>query len=525
MFLKINACFVFFVTKVNNILCILFNVLVSDKNISIIGAGFSGLSAACYLAKWGYNVTVFEKHNSVGGRARSYTEQGFTFDMGPSWYWMPDVFEKFFNDFGKKVSDYYELQRLSPAYRVYFKDGYIDVPASLEELYSLFESIEVGSSTNLKIFLKEAEYKYNVGIHKLVYKPGVKIAELFDASLIKGLFKLDVFKSMSSHIRKLFKNEKLIQLLEFPVLFLGALPQNTPALYSLMNYADLVLGTWYPKGGMVKISEGMYKLAIELGVKFETGADITKINVEKDLAQSISTDKNYNGFGALISSADYNFTEQQLLSPEFRIYNNTYWQNRKMAPSCLIYYLGLNKKLEGLLHHNLFFDSDFAAHSAEIYTNPAWPTQPLFYVCAPGKTDNTVAPEGMENLFVLIPVAPGLQDTEEIRQKYLNIVIKRMEEKLSQNISSHIVYKRSYAPSNFVEDYNAFKGNAYGLANTLMQTAHLKPSIKNKKVKNLFYTGQLTVPGPGVPPSLISGKLAAEQAHKYLGKQLKKIRT
>lgn len=487
----------------------------SNKNVAIIGAGFSGLSSACYLAKWGYDVTVYEKHDMVGGRSRSYAQDGFVFDMGPSWYWMPDVFEKFFSDFGKKVSDYYDLVRLSPGYRVYFTDDHFDVPASLDELYTLFERYEPGSSANLKKFLKEAEYKYQVGIHDLVYKPGINISELMDLRLISGVFKLDVFKSMSSHVHKLFKNEKLRQLLEFPVLFLGALPEQTPALYSLMNYADLALGTWYPMGGMQKIAEGMYKLALELGVKFETNVDIQKINVESGIAKTISATKNYNSFKALISSADYNFTEQKLLDPAFRMYNEKYWDSRKMAPSCLIYYIGVKGKIDNLLHHNLFFDEDFAKHSKEIYTTPKWPDKPLFYVCCPSKTDNSVAPEGHENLFILIPVAPGLTDSEEIRSKYFKIVNDRIKAKTGFDLSANLVHFRSYAPSNFVSDYNAFKGNAYGLANTLMQTAHLKPSIKNKKVKNLFYTGQLTVPGPGVPPSIISGKLAAEQILNY----------
>jgi phytoene desaturase len=490
-----------------------------SKAISIIGAGFSGLSSACYLAKWGYDVTVFEKHDAIGGRARSYSENGFTFDMGPSWYWMPDVFERFFSDFNKKVSDYYDLMRLSPGYRVYFEDDYMDVPATLNELYALFEKLEPGSSTNLKKFLGEAEYKYNVGIHDLVYKPGVNISELLDARLISGVFKLDVFKSMSSHVRKLFKNEKLIQLLEFPVLFLGALPQNTPALYSLMNYADLVLGTWYPMGGMQKIADAMYKLALELGVKFETGVDISKINVENNVAKTITATKNYNSFSALISSADYHFTEQTLLQPEYRKYNEKYWQSRKMAPSCLIYYIGVKGTIPNLLHHNLFFDEDFGNHAKQIYTSPQWPQKPLFYVCCPSKTDSSVAPVGHENLFILIPVAPGLTDTQEIRDSYFEMVLQRLEIKTKTSIKNNIVYTRSYAPSNFITDYNSFKGNAYGLANTLMQTAHLKPSIKNKKVKNLFYAGQLTVPGPGVPPSLISGKLAAQQVVNYLNKK------
>lgn len=489
-----------------------------NKNISIIGAGFSGLAAACYLAKDGYNVTVYEKHTQIGGRARSINENGFTFDMGPSWYWMPDVFERFFADFNKKVSDYYELERLSPGYRVFFKDEYIDVPATLEELYAVFEKHEKGSAKKLKQFLHEAEYKYNVG-SQFMYKPGVHLSELLDARLIGGVFKLDVFKSIRNHIAKSFKNPKLVQLLEFPVLFLGALPENTPALYSLMNYADLVLGTWYPKGGFAKIPEGMKQLALELGVKFETSVDVKKIAIENNLAKNLEAQKEHSGFAALISSADYHFTETKLLPPSHRQYSESYWESRKLAPSALMFYIGVSKTLPNLLHHNLFFDEDFATHANEIYASPQWPKKPLLYISATSKTDPTVAPQGHENLTVLIPVAPGLVDTEEIREKYFNLVVDRIEKKIGCTFKDQIVFKKIYAPSNFGADYNSFKNNAYGLANTLMQTAHLKPSIKSKKVKNLFYTGQLTVPGPGVPPSLISGQLVAEQVKSYLSKQ------
>ena len=489
-----------------------------NKNISIIGAGFSGLSAACYLAKEGYSVTVYEKHHDIGGRARAISENGFVFDMGPSWYWMPDVFERFFNDFGKKVSDYYELVRLSPGYRIYFKDEAIDVPADLNELYALFEKHEKGSSGKLKKFLHEAEYKYNVG-SQFMYKPGVHLSELLDARLISGVFKLDVFKSIRNHISKNFKNPKLIQLLEFPVLFLGALPENTPALYSLMNYADLVLGTWYPKGGMVKVPEAMKQLALELGVKFETGIDIKKINIKNNLADTLHAHQNYSGFDALISSADYHFTDKVLLPKSHQQYSESYWESRKMAPSSLLFYIGINKKLKGLLHHNLFFDEDFAQHANDIYKTPVWPARPLLYVSCTSQTDETVAPHGYENLTVLIPVAPGLKDSATIREKYFDLVIDRIEKRIGQKFKDNIVFQKSYGPGNFTSDYHSFKGNAYGLANTLMQTAHLKPAIKSKKVKNLFYTGQLTVPGPGVPPSLISGQLAAEQVKIYLNKK------
>ena len=493
------------------------------KNIVVIGSGFAGLSTACFLAKAGFAVTVVEKQATPGGRARQLIQDGFTFDIGPSWYWMPDVFERFFNEFEKKVSDYYSLDRLDPSYRIYWQDGEMNVPANYNELKSLFESIEQGSGVQLDKFLAEANYKYQVGINKLVHKPGQSIAEFLDWDVIKGVFKLDVFTNMKKHVGKYFKNPKLQQLMEFPVLFLGALPQNTPALYSLMNYADIKLGTWYPQGGMYKIVEGIYSLANELGVKFEFNSDVQQINVVDGKAKSITYNQTTQhlpitvGADVVISAADYHFTETKLLPEKSRTYSNEYWNKRTMAPSCLLYYIGVNKKLKNILHHTLFFDTDFGVHGKEIYDSPAWPTDPLFYVSATSVTDKTTAPIGSENLFFLIPVASGLQgDTEELRDKYFDRIVKRFEEKIGEKIIDNIVYKKSYSVSNFVHDYNSFRGNAYGLANTLMQTAVLKPSCKSKKVINLFYTGQLTVPGPGVPPSLISGEVVAKEVIKYL---------
>ena len=497
------------------------------KKAVIIGSGFAGLSSACFMAKAGWDVTVLEKQATPGGRARQFKEAGFTFDMGPSWYWMPDVFERFFNSFGKKVSDYYKLERLDPSYRVYWNDDPMDIPANYNELKKLFESIEPGSGAKLDSFMQEAVYKYEVGINKLVHKPGQSYAEFLDWDLAKGIFKLDVFTSMKKHISKHFKNPKLQQLLEFPVLFLGALPENTPALYSLMNYADIKLGTWYPQGGMYKIVEGMFSVAEELSVKFIFKSNVTEIKVEDGKAKSVSavttsneqqTTINTYDADVVIGAADYHFIETNLLSKKHQSYSEEYWNKRVMAPSCLLYYVGLNKKLDAVLHHSLFFDSSFEVHGKEIYTSKKWPTDPLFYVCTPSVTDNTVAPTGQENLFFLIPVAAGLQgDTEELRDAYFEKILERFEKYSGQSIKESIIYKKTYSVSNFVNDYNSFKGNAYGLANTLMQTATLKPACRSIKIKNLFYTGQLTVPGPGVPPSLISGEVVAKLATKCFG--------
>jgi len=481
----------------------------------VIGAGFSGLSTATHLAAKGHEVTVLEKNESPGGRARVFGASGFTFDMGPSWYWMPDVFERYFGIFGKKVSDYYDLVRLDPSYRVYFgKDDLIDVPANLDELMQLFESIEKGSAQNLKKFLNEAAYKYEVGINDLVHRPSLKLTEFMDSRILTSLFKMDLFKSMTTHLKSFFKNERLIKLLEFPVLFLGAKPTEIPALYSLMNYADLKLGTWYPMGGMSKIPEAMHSLALEMGVKFQFNSEVEQILIKDRKANKIVSRSGDYEFDHLVASADYHHVDKNLLPKEYSNYKESYWDKRVMAPSSLLFYLGVDKKIEGLKHHNLFFDRNFSKHAVEIYDDPKWPSEPLFYVCAPSKTDPSVAPEGKENLFLLMPVAPELKDDEEIREQYYDLMMDRLEHILGEEIRSHVSFKRSYAHSDFKKDYYAFKGNAYGLANTLKQTAILKPSLKNKKLNNLYYTGQLTVPGPGVPPSIISGEVVAGQILK-----------
>jgi phytoene desaturase len=491
----------------------------------VIGAGFAGLSAASFLAKKGWDVTIVEKNEMPGGRARKFEAEGFTFDMGPSWYWMPDVFEKYFGSFGKKVSDFYELQRLDPSYRVYFEKATWDLPANYEALKNLFESIEPGAANALDLFLAEAKYKYEVGVGKLVYQPSISITEFIDYELIKGVFKLDVFQSMKTHIARYFKHPYIQFLMEFPVLFLGALPENTPALYSLMNYADIKGGTWYPQNGMYSIVDGMVKVAKSLGVQFKLGEEVMHVEVENGTANKVVTRLNDTGieniysFDVLVGAGDYHHIETNLLEKKYQSYSKKYWDSRVLAPSSLLFYVGLNKKLNGVTHHSLFFDTDFSVHGNEIYNNPMWPSNPLFYASVPSVTDASVAPVGCENLFLLIPIAAGLEgDTAEIREKYFNILMDRLEKKWGQSIKDAIIYKRSYAVADFKNDYHSFKGNAYGLANTLLQTAFLKPSCKSKKVKNLYYTGQLTVPGPGVPPSLISGEVVANLICKQFNK-------
>lgn len=485
------------------------------KKVIVIGAGFAGLSAATSLANKGFEVTILEKNAVPGGRARVFREKGFTFDMGPSWYWMPDVFETYFGKFGKKPSDYYQLVRLDPSYAVIFDaTSAVDIPAGIEKLKQLFEQIEPGSGQRLEAFLEQAAYKYDVGMNKFVWKPSRSIWEFVSLKLLYDLGRMDVLQTFAGHIRKYFSDPKLLQLMEFPILFLGATPENTPAMYSLMNYAEISMGTWYPMGGMHEIVKGMVALAEEKGVKILLNQNVTRIDVVGGVAKQVVTETGTFDADVVVAGADYHHVDTKLLG-QYRNYSDTYWDKRTLAPSSLLYYLGVNKRIPKLQHHNLFFDEDFKQHAHEIYTKPQWPSKPLFYASAPSKTDPSVAPEGCENLFLLIPVAPDLKDdSEEIREQYFNVVMERLETYVGEDIRSHVIYKRTYAHRDFMSDYNAFKGNAYGLANTLMQTAFLKPTLKNKKVANLFYTGQLTVPGPGVPPSLISGLVVADEVAK-----------
>ncbi len=483
-----------------------------QKKISIIGSGFSSLSAACYLAKAGHKVEVFEKNEILGGRARQFKAEGFTFDMGPSWYWMPDVFERFFNDFGKKVSDYYQLDKLNPGYSVFFgKNDKIDIEDSLDKISKVFEEEEENSSSKLKNFMDEASDNYEIAIKDLVYKPGVSPLELVTWKTAKKVGQF--FGNISNDVDKDFKNERLRQILKFPVLFLGAKPIDTPSFYNFMNHADFGLGTWHPKGGMHQIVVAMVKLAKSLGVNFHTNANIEKIEVENNQVKGLVCNGEFIASDTVLSGADYHHTET-LLDEQHRQYSENYWKKKTFAPSSLLFYLGIDKKLTKVNHHNLFFDVDFEKHAEEIYTSPKWPTEPLFYANFTSLTDPTTAPAGCENAFFLVPIATDLEDTPELREQYYDIVISRFEELTGEKIKDHVIYKRSFCVNDFKNDYNSYGGNAYGMANTLLQTAFLRPKLKSKKIENLFFTGQLTVPGPGVPPALISGKLVSELIEK-----------
>lgn len=479
--------------------------------VIIIGSGFGGLAIAGLLAKDGFDVRVFEKNDLPGGRASIWKKDDFLFDLGPSWYLMPDVFEKFFAEFGKKPSDYMKLKRLDPSYRVFFgKNDYVDISKDLDKNLNLFEKMEKGSAEKMKKYLETSRYQYQVAMKDFIYKDYRHLTDFFKPKLVKEGIKLHMFDKLDSYAKRFFDSDRIRKILEYTIVFLGGSPFDSPALYSLMSYVDFDLGVWYPMGGMGELVNAMYKIAKENGVEFVFNTPVKKIFVENNKTTGVETnDKKYKS-DIVITNADMAWAEMNLLKKDHWSYSKRYWDSRKIAPSAYLLYLGLNKKIESLVHHNLYFDSNWENHFNQIFKTPQWPDEPSYYISCTSKTDKTVAPEGYENMFILVPVAPGLEDTNEIREKYYKKILRHLESLIGENIMDSVIVKRIFAHNDFSERYNAYKGTALGLAHTLKQTAIFRPAHKSKKVKNLYYTGHYNHPGIGVPMVIISSQILSQ---------------
>lgn len=481
----------------------------------VIGAGFAGIAAAATLARHGFEVTVLEKNDKPGGRAGVWHDGGFSFDMGPSFYWMPEVFERFFAAFGTTPADHYELRRLDPSYKIIFGPGNeLALPAGREAQRQVFELMETGAAAASDRYLADARIKYDLGMGTMVYRPALSWLEYVEPRLLRQLARTTVFRSLRRHVADHVKDSRLRSLLEFPALFLGAAPQDTPALYSLMNHADLVLGTWYPMGGMSRVVEAMVHVAKQEGARFRFGEPVERIDVVNGRIVGMETARGHIEADVVIAAADYHHVEQELLLPEHRQYSPEHWAGCRLAPATLLFFLGCNCRLPQLEHHTLFFDEPLDTHSAEIYDRPQWPSNPLFYASCPSRTDPSVAPAGHEGITVLIPIAPGLQDLDSMRERYYGIVMDRLERYLGLPLRHHVIVKRSYGITDLTTDHNAYRGNAYGLASTLRQTGPLRPRMKSAKVRGLYFAGQFTVPGPGVPPAIISGQVVGDLVHR-----------
>ncbi|MFB6298204.1 MAG: phytoene desaturase family protein [Salinirussus sp.] len=499
----------------------------SGSTVTVVGGGFGGLSAACYLADAGADVRVLEKNEQVGGRASRLETDGFRFDMGPSWYLMPDVFERFFGHFGRDPSDYYELESLDPHYRIFFKDGdQADARGDHDYMRDLFESYEDGAAEAFDEYLATSEHHYETAMEKFVYEDRSRLRDWVDLDVMRAApIGLRLIGSMQGHVENYFDHPKLQQIMQYTLVFLGGAPSNTPALYNIMSHVDFNLGVYYPvstngtaengdageprPGGIGTVVDSVAALGEELGVTYETGAEVTGISRTREDFLVETTDREYRP-DYVVSNADYAHTEQDLLPAHERQHDDSYWESRTYAPSAFLIYLGVEGDVEPLAHHTLVLPTDWEAHFESIFEEPAWPDDPAYYLCVPSKTDETVAPEGHSNLFALVPVAPGLADGEEIRQRYRDRILEDIAENTGVDLRDRIVVEEQFSVSDFARRYNATEGTALGLAHTLRQTALLRPSNRSSAVDGLYFTGSFTTPGIGVPMCLISGEHAAQ---------------
>ncbi|MEM0438088.1 MAG: phytoene desaturase family protein [Candidatus Micrarchaeia archaeon] len=480
---------------------------------AVVGAGAGGMCAAALLAKQGYDVTVFEKNRTHGGRARTFSEKGFRFDMGPSWYLMPEVFESYFRIFGWRTSDYFRLKRLDPYYRVFYEDGtVVDITSDPVHNRNVFESLEHRSSQKLQEYLENAKSIYSIAMGKFIMRSYDSLLSVLDPSLVSGVLRLGLHRSLDSYVSQYFTSAKIAKIMEYTSVFLGTDPRSTPAMYCIMSHVDQGLGVWYPEGGIGRLMDAFRELAESQGARFKFNAEVERIEVEGGRVKGVRVNGKLYEADVVLVNADYEHADQHLLAPQYRTYSKSYWESRTLGPSGFIVFLGIRKRLPSLAHHSLFFADDWNAHFDDIFRHKRWPKNPSYYVKCTSKDDPSVAPKGCENVFIFVPVAPGLADSDRARESYFRKVLAHFEKYVARDeVAKHIIVKRIYSQRDFASDYNAYMGNALGLAHTLFQTAMFRPRISSPKVKGLYYAGHYTHPGVGLPMVVLAAQIAATE--------------
>ncbi|CAI48193.1 phytoene dehydrogenase (phytoene desaturase) [Natronomonas pharaonis DSM 2160] len=479
------------------------------QSATVVGGGFGGLAAACHLAADGAEVRLLEQHDRLGGVAGRIETDGFRIDTGPSWYLMPGAFERFFGHFDREPSAFYDLERLDPHYRVFWKDGdRVDVPDDPEAVAELFERYEPGAGNAFRAYLDSAEHAYEVGVDEFVYEDRSRVRDCLDPRLLRAVRGLTLLSSMDEYVADYFENPKLRQLVQYTLVFLGGAPHNTPAIYTLMSHVDFNLGVYHPTGGIASVVDGVAELARDLGVDIETGTPVSGLD-PADNAITVSTDAGTHRADTVVANAAPAHVDRDLLPDGVAEYGDDYWSDRTYAPSAFMLYLGVEGDVEPLYHHTLVLPTDWDDHFRQIFETPAWPDDPAYYINVPSSTDPTMAPDGHEAVVVLVPIAPGLDDGPAVRETFREQVLNDIATHTGVDLRDRIVLERTACVSEFGQRFGAPQGTALGLAHTLSQTGPLRPSIRSSVSDSLFYAGSYTSPGIGVPMCLTSGEHAA----------------
>lgn len=483
-----------------------------NKTVLIIGAGIHGMATGLLLADRGYEVKIVDMNDRPGGVARVYQNSGYTFDMGPTWYLMPEVFERYFQLVDSSIEQNYTLYDLDPSYRVFFsKDDVVDITRDISHNKSVFDSFEPEGGNKLIRYLKEASQKYDIALNHFLYKDYIKPTDFVDPIIIKNGLKLNAFSKLDSYVRRFFTSDKARKILEFNTVFLGSSPKKTPALYSLMGHVDLTQGIRFPKGGIGTFIEALYSNCLDRGVRFFLNHRVDEIAVEGNRAHGVAVGNKFIFGNIVLATPDYQHVEHELLDPGCRNYRDAYWKRRVIAPSTFLIYLGLSKKLPQLAHHNFYFAQDWDYNFTEIFDSPSWPNDPSYYIGCPSRTDTSLAPDYGETLFILVPVSPYLEDTNKLRRNYSQKILSKLETLIGTDIRNSIEVQQIYTQRDFKENNNLAYGTALGLAHTLFQTAIFRPSHINRKVPNLYYGGHYTQPGIGMPMAMIGSELVAQR--------------
>ncbi len=488
----------------------------ADDSIVVVGAGFGGLSAAAYLADAGADVTVLERNSHPGGYAGRIERDGFRIDTGPSWYLMPEVFDRFFERFGRETEEFYELTALDPLYDVYWKDGdHARMPPDRAGQKALFESYETGAGDRLDDYLADAAEAYELGMDRFVYPSRSRLRDMLDTDVLRSVRALPKLRTMDDYVGSYFDHPKLRQIAEYKLVFLGGSPYNTPAIYTLMSHVDMNLGVYHPTGGIASVIDGMVTLATDLGVTIHTDTPVTAIEpadgaTDGAPAFDVATDgAGDRRFDRVVANAAPTHVERDLL-PDEHANREAYWDSRTYAPSAYLLYFGVEGDIEGLEHHSLVLPTDWKPHFETIFDDPGWPEDPAYYVHVPSKTDDTVAPEGHEAVFLLVPLAPGIEDGPEPRERFRELVLDDLAKHAGVDFRDRIVLEESACVSTFADRFNAPEGTALALSHTLDQTGPLRPAHRAPGVEGLYYVGAYTNPGIGMPMCLLSGEHATE---------------
>lgn len=485
----------------------------SQKKVIVIGAGYGGMAIANLLGKAGYSVVVLEKNDEPGGRIAVIKKDGYVFDIGPSWYLMPEVFEQYYSLFDASANERLELIRFTPGYKVFFDDKpEVFIQGDVGKDKAVFEAIEPGAGKKLEDYVRRSSIAYHLAVKQFLYNNFSSPKDLVSWQVIKNAHRMIplALGNLDRYVSRYFKDQRLKQLLEYHMVFLGSSPFQAPAIYTLMSHLDFISGVYYPKRGMLSLVDDMKALGTEYDITYRCATSVKRIVTNDGLSTGVELE---NGeiidADIVVSNADLYHTETKLLDETARSFGESYWKKRQPGPGALLVSLGIKGVLPELVHHNLYFVDDWRGNFKAIYEDQSVPSAPSMYVCNPTKTDPFLAPDGNENVFILIPLPAGVSLDDKQEEDIANKAVAQFS-KVSGigDLESRIVTKHIFGPDDFKDRFNAWDYNAFGgESHLLRQSIFMRTPNQSKKIKNLYYVGAGTLPGIGLPMCLIGAEL------------------